>query len=282
MSTRRIEPDKYEQLRVYLAAQPREQFVVQLSFKEIERILGDRLPDSAYDSIAGWWTRDSENTPQAQAWIGAGFGIGAVAHESRTSGWVDFVRGLHRWPGLAVDTNSFGQQSVDNRLRELALGYVQSAKLLSVVLGENPEELSWPRGSVACFCYRHALELFLKSCILHRLSAIVKWSHDISVLRKDYLRLYPGPEFHFETPYDISLDDLDELFGVQVAIVEDFERKQDQVFRYLSDKQGRSLRGLYVFSPGAWVSRCERLESDINRIWARIRELDGGSKRTPG
>jgi hypothetical protein len=96
------------------------------------------------------------------------------------------------------------------------------------------------------------------------------------VLRKEYLRLYPGTEFYFETPYDISLDDLDELFGTQVAIVEDFERKQDQVFRYLSDKQGRSPRGLYVYSPGGWVSLCERLESEINRIWAKIRELDDG------
>jgi hypothetical protein len=98
------------------------------------------------------------------------------------------------------------------------------------------------------------------------------------VLRKEYLRLYPGPEFYFETPYDISLDDLDELFGVEVAIVENFERKHDQVFRYLSDKQGRSPRGLYVFGPGGWVLLCERLESDITRIWARIRDLDGGGE----
>jgi len=278
MSTHRAEPNKYELLRAYLAAQPQQQYVVQLTFKEIERILNEPLPDSAYDSTAGWWTRDVESTPQAQAWTSAGFGIGSVAHQSRTSGWVDFVRGLDRWPGLAVDSKAFGQQPVDTRLRELALGYVQSAKLLSIFLGDKPHELCWPRASVACFCYRHAVELFLKSCILHRLPAIQKCSHDISVLRKEYLRLYPEPKFDFESPYDISLDDLDELFGVQVALVEDFERKQDQVFRYLSDKQGRSPRGLYVFGPGLWVSLCERLQSDINRVWARIREVDGAGE----
>jgi hypothetical protein len=278
MSTRSSEPHKYELLRAYLAAQPQQQFVVRLPFKEIESILGEPLPDSAYDSTVGWWTRDVENTPRAQAWTSAGFGIGAVAHQSRTSGWVDFVRGVDKWPGLAVDSKAFGQQPVDTRLRELALGYVQSAKLLSTFLGENADELCWPRASVACFCYRHAVELFLKSCILHRRSAIEKCSHDISGLRKEYLRLYPEPEFYFETPYDISLDDLDELFGVQVALVEDFERKQDQVFRYLSDKQGRSPRGLYVFGPGGWVSLCERLESDINRVWAKIREVGGAGE----
>jgi hypothetical protein len=178
MSTHRFESNQYEPLRAYLASQPKEQYVIQLTFKEIERILGAPLPDSAYNSIAGWWTRDGKNSQQAHAWIDAGFGIGAVAHQSRTSGWVDFVRDLDRWPGLAVDSKSFGHQSVGNRLRELALGYVQSAKLLSVFLGENPKELSWPRGSVACFCYRHAVELFLKSCILHRSSAIEKCSHD--------------------------------------------------------------------------------------------------------
>jgi len=278
MSTPRSEPNKYEALRAYLAAQPKQQYVVELTFKEIERLLGEPLPDSAYDAMGGWWIRNTENSPQAEAWRNAGFDIGTVAHQSRTSGWVDFVRGFDRWPGLAVDSKEFGQQAVDKRLRELAIGYVQSAKLLSTFLGQNPNELSWPRASVACFCYRHAVELFLKSCILHRLPAIEKCSHDISILRRDYLRLYPGPEFFFETPYDISIDDLDELFGVRVAMVEDFERKHDQVFRYLSDKQGRSPRGLYVFGPGGWVSLCERLESDINRVWTKISELDGAGE----
>jgi len=188
------------------------------------------------------------------------------------------VRGLDRWPGLAVDSKAFGQKPVDKRLRELALGYVQSAKLLSVFLGENPDQLTWPRASVACFCYRHAVELFLKSCILLRIPAIGKCSHDISFLRREYLRLYPGEEFYFETPYDISLDDLDKLFGVQIALVEDFERWSDQVFRYLSDKKGRSPRGLYVFGPGGWVSLHERLESDIDRVWRKISELDAGAE----
>jgi hypothetical protein len=189
------------------------------------------------------------------------------------------VRGLERWPGLAVDSKAIGQQPVDLRLRELALSYVQSAKLLSTYVGENPNELSWPRASVACFCYCHGVEQFLKSCILHRLRDIDKCSHDISALRRDYLRLYPGQDFYFETPYDISLDDLDELFGMQVTLVEDFERKNDQVFRYLSDKNGRSPRGLYFFNPGGWITLCDRLESDINRIWARIGEVDSTAEQ---
>ncbi len=280
MSSRPSTPDDYESLRVYLAGQ-HERFSLRLTFEEIEAILGRTLPDEAYRS-SGWWDNEADSaTRQSGAWLEAGFGVDAVVHESDTSGWVGFVRGLQRWPGLGVGSKEFAQKPVDERLRELALGYVQSAKLLCVSLGERPNELSWPRASVACFCYRHAIELFLKSCILHRIPAIDRCSHDISTLRKEFLRLYTHADFYFETPYDISLDDLDELFGVQVALVEDFERKPDQVFRYLSDKKGRPPRGVYFFAPGSWLSLCERLESDINRIWAKISDLDGSAEPGP-
>ncbi len=279
MSARPSTPDEYEALRVYLAGQ-RQRFSLRLTFEEIEAILGHTLPDEAYTSC-GWWTNEADSTtPQSGAWLDAGFGVDAVAHQSGTSGWVGFVQGLQRWPRLAVDSKEFAQKGVDERLRELALGYVQSAKLLCVSLGERPNELSWPRASVACFCYRHAIELFLKSCILHRMPTIERCSHDISTLRKEFLRMYTHADFYFETPYDISLDDLDELFGVQVALVEDFERKPDQVFRYLSDKKGRSPRGLYFFAPGSWLSLCERLEADINRIWVKISDLDRSAEAT--
>ena len=222
--------------------------------------------------MAEWWTNEAgvPNAPQSRAWLESGFGVSLVAHQTDTSGWVEFVRGLQRWSGVAVDSEQFGQKPVDDRLHELALGYLQSARLLCILLGEHPDELSWPRASVVCFCYRHAIELFLKSCILHRSPTIENCSHDISNLRRNYSRLYPQQEFHFETPYDISLDDLDALFGVQVASVEDFERKHDQVFRYLSDKKGRSPKGHYCFAPGGWLTMCEQLDADIHRIWANI------------
>jgi hypothetical protein len=268
MSPRNSSEYNYEPLREFLAGQLH-QNKVSLTFKEIEVLLGDSLPEPAYSSSAGWWT--VSDSPQSRAWLEAGFGLSLVAHQTDTSGWVEFVRGLQRWSGVVVDSKQFGQKPFDERLHELALGYLQSAKLLCILLGEHPNELSWPRASVVCFCYQLAVELFLKSCILHRIPAIEKCSHDISKLKKEYSRLYSQQEFHFETPYDISLDDLDELFGVQVAHVEDFERKHDQVFRYLSDKMGRSPKGIYVFAPGSWLTMCEQLEADIHRIWDNIR-----------
>lgn len=85
------------------------------------------------------------------------------------------------------------------------------------------------------------------------------------------VRLYPGEEFYFHTLYDISIEDLEELFGRPVVDIEDFERKPDQVYRYFSDKQGRSPKGQHMFGPGAWLSMLDQLECDIKRIWDRIR-----------
>jgi hypothetical protein len=161
------------------------------------------------------------------------------------------------------------------RLRQLASAYLDSGRLLCVHLGEHPDDLTWPRGAVVCFCYRHAVELFVKSCILHR-EPIEKCDHSISSLRRQYFRLYPGKEFYFRTLYDISLQDVEELLGGKLD-VEDFERKEDQVYRYFGGKQGRSPKGGHMFGPGNWLSMLDQLELDINGIWDRIRESESGA-----
>ncbi len=272
MTTSELLANRYEGLRAHLTGLPREQYSVILSFVRIEELIGGPLP--AESSEWGWWEikESGQNTPQSRAWVEAGFGVCAIAGLSDKSGWVEFVRGLHRWPGVGVATRSFGQLPQAERLRQLAIGYLESGKLLCIHLGENPGELSWPRGAVVCFCYRHAVELFVKSCILHR-ESVEKCDHNISSLRRQYFRLYPGQEFYFRTLYDISVQEVEELLGGR-AEIEEFERKEDQLYRYFSDIQGRSPKGEYVFGPGAWLAMLDQLEVDMNRIWERIRESD--------
>jgi hypothetical protein len=269
--------DRYEGLRAYLAGLPKEQFTVELPFAQIEELIGGPLPaeSSEYD----WWRIDEggPNTPQSRAWAEVGFGLGAIAGLSNKSGWVQFVRGLHRWPGVGVSSWEFGHMPVAERLRQLATAYLQSGKLLCIHLGDNPGEPNWPRGAVVCFCYRHAVELFVKSCILHR-EPVAKCDHDISNLRKQYFRLYPQEEFDFHTLYDISLQEVEELLGGRCD-VEDFERKEDQVFCYFSDKQGRSPKGEHAFTPASWLSVLERLEDDMTRIWGRILRMDSKAEQ---
>ena len=66
---------KYTPLENYLRALPDRQREVTLGFEEIERILKDRLPPSAYEYWA-WWANEKEgNHVNARAWANAGWKV---------------------------------------------------------------------------------------------------------------------------------------------------------------------------------------------------------------
>jgi DNA-binding XRE family transcriptional regulator len=64
------ESNKYWPLYIYL--QNCEQDALRLTFVEIERLLGQRLPDSARNQRA-WWSNRSRGAVQARAWMEAGY-----------------------------------------------------------------------------------------------------------------------------------------------------------------------------------------------------------------
>ena len=49
-----------------------------LTFKEVETVLDDSLPTSAFKKKNWWSNRDSANALQAKAWVSAGYHIDAV------------------------------------------------------------------------------------------------------------------------------------------------------------------------------------------------------------
>lgn len=78
---------KYDPLRDYLKRQKAEE--LELSFEEIERVLGAMLPNGA--SRAQWWTVEpgEENPPvQHDSWREAGFQASLIAGKDR----VRFIR----------------------------------------------------------------------------------------------------------------------------------------------------------------------------------------------
>lgn len=80
---------KYVALEQYLRGLPAGQRGVILTFQEIERILGKKLPNSAYTYLK-WWTYESNpRSPQKQAFIRAGWRLGAV---SLADQWIEFIR----------------------------------------------------------------------------------------------------------------------------------------------------------------------------------------------
>ena len=73
--------NKYDPLGEYLKTQPSDR--VPLSFAEIEKIIGDRLPSSAYKHRP-WWSNNPSNNVMTKVWIAAGFESEQVDMEGKT------------------------------------------------------------------------------------------------------------------------------------------------------------------------------------------------------
>ena len=81
---------KYAPLEKYLRELPADLREVTLGFEQIERILKDNLPSSAYEYQA-WWANEKEgNHVNARAWASAGWKVDAVNFSEK---WVRLVRG---------------------------------------------------------------------------------------------------------------------------------------------------------------------------------------------
>lgn len=72
---------KYEPLGNFLRGQPTTE--VRVSFAQIERIIGGKLPPSAHEHRA-WWSNNPNNSAMTKAWIDAGFRSEQVDMEGRT------------------------------------------------------------------------------------------------------------------------------------------------------------------------------------------------------
>jgi hypothetical protein len=80
---------KYTPLEAYLQGIPLRQDRVVLSFAEVEKIIGDRLPPSAH-KYGAWWANEREVTHvQANAWLRAGWRVESVHLERKV---VTFTR----------------------------------------------------------------------------------------------------------------------------------------------------------------------------------------------
>ena len=80
---------KYTPLENYLRDLPENQREVTLHFDEIERILNNKLPSSAYEDER-WWEHETEgNHVNRRAWTHAGWKIGSLDISQK---WVKLIR----------------------------------------------------------------------------------------------------------------------------------------------------------------------------------------------
>ena len=89
---------KYEPLGEFLRAQSRAK--IPMTFTEIERLLGTKLPKSKMNRA--WWSNNPDNNVMTRQWLGAGFETAAVDVQA---GKLEFRRQagaqpLHRQDGL--------------------------------------------------------------------------------------------------------------------------------------------------------------------------------------
>jgi hypothetical protein len=183
-----------------------------------------------------------------------------------------------KWPNVSVDSSAFRSLTTPERLHELSVAYLNSAMYLCQYIGENPNALDWPRASVVYFCLHHSIELFLKACILIRAPASEKLHHNIEKLQDRYCELYPDlkDEFHIESPWDIDLRSAAKEFGVSLNI-QDFEYQSDQVYRYMTGKDGATTNSIHIFSPGSCLFMAERFQTDFARIWQAVSSQVSGA-----
>lgn len=83
---------RYAPLATWLQEQPPGEQAVQLTFQQIEAIIGDALPTSARRSRS-WWANDSVGHVQSQQWLDVGWRVSHVNMQEET---VIFVRARER------------------------------------------------------------------------------------------------------------------------------------------------------------------------------------------
>ena len=84
---------KYDPLARYLKKLPDTVEETELSFSDIERIIGDSLPESAWEHNAWWANEQCGSHVQARAWVEVGWDV-IDKNQDRKHGWVRFARRL--------------------------------------------------------------------------------------------------------------------------------------------------------------------------------------------
>ena len=80
---------KYTPLENFLRNLPESQREVTLPFEQIERILNDKLPSSAYEDQR-WWEHETEgNHVNARSWSNAGWKVASLDVNEK---WVKLIR----------------------------------------------------------------------------------------------------------------------------------------------------------------------------------------------
>ena len=83
---------KYDPLKEYLLSLPKDKYEITLSFEQVEKIIEEEMPHSAYVHRAWWSNEENGVHVVAHAWMDAGWRVDPVNQKEH---WVRFVRKQH-------------------------------------------------------------------------------------------------------------------------------------------------------------------------------------------
>jgi len=119
-AVKRVSPkaprSKYANLSVMLSRRARFSGEIKLSFAEIEGIIGDKLPKSAYED-KGWWSNIRGRT-QSEAWLNVGWRVKEVNLEEKT---VTFIREIQPADNTSTQRKTRDRKTKSTEFKLLAL-----------------------------------------------------------------------------------------------------------------------------------------------------------------
>lgn len=180
---------------------------------------------------------------------------------------VGTVKSLGLFP---ISSEAMASESQAERFFRLSTAYLQSAKRLTLELRNNIETSGWQDACVIYYCALHSVELFYKAAILAKnpKEPISALGHSISKLIGRYVQLYPEREYQFRTLFDLTYSEVVRLTGNTCEpILEDF---QEQLYRYMSDRQGKGPTGMHLFLPRVWLKWISEREEHWRSIWCKV------------
>lgn len=140
---RMIFVSKYDPLRAFLEQQNKP--CIRLSFRDIEGIIGSKLPASAY-TYRAWWANDHTHTHARNGWLAAGYKVRYVDLEG---GVVEFVKeGMAVEPKRESSTKALPSFNLSKAVREAKEFEDFARMVMSEYFGvrlEKRRKPGWPK-----------------------------------------------------------------------------------------------------------------------------------------
>ena len=155
----------------------------------------------------------------------------------------------------------YGKDDVTQKLRLMAIGFLDAAEKLSNEMEHGSWDGSFERGQPVLLLGFHATELFIKAC-LNKLGESVPNSHSLGELNLKLSNV--RPELELDVPFGpmpVPSPD-DELMELVLAS----DKNAHQQLRYPADTKGQTWGGVRSFSPMLFSEDLRKLRLEIERV----------------